>query len=143
MLDLVTFNNTSDNPTASGSSPTRTITWLANDGTIGQHDATTTITIDPINSPPAFFLPPRPQLTYTEGAGVIIGRDEEFDPLQIVDIDGPTPIKGGTITISDGHIAGDRITRFDQASGFVFNDERAHHPVRLQPRNRGVHFHHP
>jgi hypothetical protein len=122
LLRLVSFNNTTGNPTFFGLSPSRTITWEVNDGAVDNSPpTTTTVTIDPINSPPALvgLVTPR---TYTEGSVAFIGRDEFADGLQVADADGPFPIKGGTITISGGHTAGDRITWFDLASGDDLDD---------------------
>src|SRR6202021_2211733 len=57
VLDSVTFNNTSLNPTSYGSDPTRTVTWVVNDGVSSNNlstAATTTVSITAVNDPPTF-----------------------------------------------------------------------------------------
>jgi len=55
-LDSVTFDNpTNDNPTNFGNNPTRTITWMLNDGSASNNlsvAVTTNITINPVNDAP-------------------------------------------------------------------------------------------
>jgi probable HAF family extracellular repeat protein len=53
VLDSVTFDTTSSNPTNSGSNPTRTVTWTLNDGATASTAATTTIAISTSVSHPA------------------------------------------------------------------------------------------
>src|SRR5262249_7846038 len=55
VLDSLTFVSTSDNPTNFGSNPTRTVTWLLNDGSGSFALSTTqteTVTITPVNDTP-------------------------------------------------------------------------------------------
>src|SRR6202035_5221210 len=55
VLDTVTFNDTSLNPTSFGSDPTRTVTWVLNDGAASSNLSTTqtsTISITAVNDPP-------------------------------------------------------------------------------------------
>src|SRR5262249_43618797 len=55
VLDSLTFVSTSDNPTNYGSNPTRTVTWLLNDGSGSFNLSTTqteTVSITPLNDAP-------------------------------------------------------------------------------------------
>src|SRR5262249_59528321 len=55
VLDSLTFVSTSDNPTNYGSNPTRTVTWVLNDGSGSFNLSTTqteTVTITPLNDAP-------------------------------------------------------------------------------------------
>ncbi len=58
VLDSVTFTSTSSNPTHYGSNPTRTVTWVVNDGMTSNNvstAATTTVNITatpPVDTPP-------------------------------------------------------------------------------------------
>ena len=45
VLDSVSYSSTSQNPTNSGADPSRTISWLANDGTLNSATQTTRVNI--------------------------------------------------------------------------------------------------
>src|SRR5262249_38250821 len=47
VLDSITYSSTSANPTNFGTDPTRTISWVVNDGTLNSAPQTTTVTIVP------------------------------------------------------------------------------------------------
>src|SRR5262249_56353513 len=53
VLDSVTYVSTSDNPTAFGTDPSRTISWVVNDGTLNNTTIqTTTLTIAAVDHTP-------------------------------------------------------------------------------------------
>src|SRR5262249_56563788 len=55
VLDSLTFNATSLNPTNYGSNTTRIVTWVANDGSGSNNlstTATTTVSLTPVNDAP-------------------------------------------------------------------------------------------
>jgi lipopolysaccharide export system protein LptA len=55
VLDSITFASPSHNPTNYGSDPTRTLTWVVDDGTASNNlsaPQTTTLSITPVNDPP-------------------------------------------------------------------------------------------
>ena len=53
VLDSVTYASSSQNPTNSGADPSRTISWLVNDGTLNSATQTTTVTISTPPAPPS------------------------------------------------------------------------------------------
>src|SRR5262249_61105630 len=72
VLDSLTFSSTSENPDNSGSNPTRTLTWVVNDGSGSlnlSNVATTTVNVTagkdapPLPRPTHTSLPPEPAAT--------------------------------------------------------------------------------
>src|SRR5262249_49292536 len=101
VLDSVTFDATGADPTNGGANQTRTLTWVANDGS-GSFSlsaaATTTITIQngPAINPPA-------SVNYTEEGGSITLAPS----LVVSDSDGSTHLVSATVQITGGTFAGD------------------------------------
>jgi hypothetical protein len=58
VLDSVTFTSTSPNPTHYGSNPTRTVTWVVNDGMISNNVSTAASTTVNITATPPVDTPP-------------------------------------------------------------------------------------
>src|SRR5262249_36891438 len=102
VLESITFSSGSD-PTNSGSNPTRTVTWVVNDGS-GSNNlsgvSTETISITAVNDPPA--LSGLADASYTEGgaAGTLAGSPRRSGPAR------PT-LANATVAIVGGTFAGD------------------------------------
>jgi hypothetical protein len=88
-LRTVKYNNTSENPSALS----RTVTWLANDGTASSVAKTSTITVTPVNDAPV--LTAGATLTYTENDPAAIIDNT----ITVADVDSAN-ITGATVTIS-------------------------------------------
>ena len=93
VLDSVTFTSTSSNPTHYGSNPTRTVTWVVNDGMTSNNvstAATTTVNITatpPVDTPPVVTVS---NLTATHGqiftaAQLYSARDSDGDDIAQVE----------------------------------------------------------
>jgi hypothetical protein len=104
VLDTVTFNDTSLNPTDYGSATTRTVTWVLNDGSGSNNLSTaqtTTISITAVNDPPTLSNV-APGAQFTQGAGPVVlssgASVSDPDNLNLV---------GATASITTGTFAGD------------------------------------
>src|SRR6202035_2809044 len=103
VLDTVTFNDTSLNPTSFGSDPTRTVTWVLNDGSASNAtgSATTTISITAVNDPPTLSNVAT-GAHFTQGAGAVVLSNaasvSDPDNLNLV---------GATVSITTGTFTGD------------------------------------
>jgi hypothetical protein len=94
-LRSVTYFNASDNPSALA----RTLTWVANDGTASSVPATSTVSVTPVNDPPANALPAAP--TMNQGAVLTMSGG---NAIQIADIDaGVNPVQV-TLTGTNGNL---------------------------------------
>ena len=103
VLDSVTFDTPSRNPTDFGSDLTRTVTWVVNDGGASNslsNTATTTIDISTINTPPALTNVPA-TITFTEGQSLTLAGS-----ALVVDPDSVN-LAGATVRITGGTFAGD------------------------------------
>jgi hypothetical protein len=93
-LAAVTYHNTSDNP----SGATRTVTIIANDGTLDSTPVTDTINVTPVNDPPQVVA--GHTLNYTENQSATA-----IDPaITVSDLDNAT-LTGATVQIT-GNYAG-------------------------------------
>ena len=103
VLESVAFSSTSDNPTFFGADPTRTITWVANDGAGASNlsaTATTTVTVTAVNDAPT--LAGTTNASFTEnGASVTLSGN-----VTVADPDSQT-LAGATVAITGGAFAGD------------------------------------
>ena len=101
VLDTVTFVTASDNPADYGSNPSRTITWVLNDGTTAGTASTTTVNITAINDAPTLSNVAASQ-TYTEGgaAAVLASGLTVFDPDNL-------NLANATVSVTGGKFAGD------------------------------------
>jgi hypothetical protein len=95
----VQYNTTGDNPTNYGNNATRTITWQANDGAIGDpsgtNTTTTTLNIDAKNDAPVNNLPGTP--TVNEDVQTAITG------ITITDVDADPANQDITVTLSVAH----------------------------------------
>src|ERR1051326_5509921 len=104
VLDTVTFNSTSENPTNFGSSATRTVTWVLNDGS-GSFNLSTaqteTVSITAVNDAPT-LTGTAASASYTEnGASAVLSPS-----VTVSDVDN-LKLASATISITGGSFAGD------------------------------------
>ncbi|KJC39075.1 hypothetical protein UP09_24605 [Bradyrhizobium sp. LTSP885] len=100
-LDSVTYFNTSDNP----SGAPRTVTIVANDGTLDSSHVTDTINVTPVNDPPVVTA--SHALNYIENQPAT-----EFDPaITVSDVDNTT-LASATVQISGNYANGQDILGF-------------------------------
>ena len=109
VLDKVTFTTPSDNPTLFGSDPTRTVTWVLNDGSGSNNLSaaqTSTITVTATNDPPTLSAVPS-SVTFVEKAGPVTlsGGASASDPDSLKLASATVKITGGTFA-SDGDVLG-------------------------------------
>jgi lipopolysaccharide export system protein LptA len=102
VLDSITFSSTAPDPTNSGSNPTRTLTWVVNDGGTSFNTSavqTTTITIQngPAINPPA-------NANYTEENGSVTLAPA----LAVTDTNGSTTLVSATVALTGGTFVGDQ-----------------------------------
>jgi microcystin-dependent protein/N-acetylneuraminic acid mutarotase/lipopolysaccharide export system protein LptA len=103
VLESITFQSTSLNPTDFGADPTRTVTWTVNDGTtagFGTTTATSTINITAIDNPPT--LAGFATASFTEKAGPVALASG----ATVADPDNLT-LASATVAIVAGGFAGD------------------------------------
>jgi lipopolysaccharide export system protein LptA len=104
VLDTLTFQSTSLNPTDSGSNPTRTVTWVLNDGSASNAlsaTATETVTIAAVNDAPTLSLG-------TTSAGFAEnGASFALSPTVSVSDPDNTTWVGATVKVAGGTFAGD------------------------------------
>jgi lipopolysaccharide export system protein LptA len=104
VLDSLTFSTPSPNPDDYGSNPTRTVTWVLNDGAASNNlstVATTTVSIAAINNPPT-LAGTATSVAFTEnGAAVTLSPS-----VAVSDPDNQT-LAGATVAIAGGTFSGD------------------------------------
>jgi large repetitive protein len=112
VLDRVTysFNPVNGDPTgAAANSTSRTISWVANDGsTSNGTNAPVTSTLDVVHVPPT--LTAGSSATFT-GGGAAVALDAG---LSLSDVDSGGNLTGATVSISSGFIAGDTLDFVNQ-----------------------------
>jgi hypothetical protein len=104
VLDTITFNNTSANPTDYGSDPSRTITWVLNDGGASNNlstTATTTVSITAVNQPPTLGSVAT-SAHYTQG-----GASVTLSPSATVSDPDNLDLSSATVSIAGGAFTGD------------------------------------
>ncbi|KJC57360.1 hypothetical protein UP10_30410 [Bradyrhizobium sp. LTSPM299] len=100
-LDSVTYFNTSDNPSGAA----RTVTIIANDGTLDSSHVTDTINVTPVNDPPVVVA--SHALSYIENQPAT-----EIDPaVTVSDVDNTT-LASATVQISGNYANGQDILGF-------------------------------
>ncbi|MEN9528350.1 MAG: cell surface protein required for swimming motility, partial [Pseudomonadota bacterium] len=109
-LRSITFNSTSDHPTAT--SATRTISWVVNDGAGNSMSVNSTINITASNDAPTMTAGSN-AATFTEGAAAVAIDTT----LTLVDPDN-TQLTGATVSITAGLTAGDSLN-FTNQPGIV------------------------
>ncbi|HEY2134635.1 MAG TPA: DUF4347 domain-containing protein [Xanthobacteraceae bacterium] len=102
VLDSITFNSTSLNPTDYGSAPTRTVAWTLNDGSASNAlgTATTTISITPVNDPPTLSGTANAAFVEKAGAVTLSGSASVSDPDNI-------NLASATVAVTSGAFVGD------------------------------------
>jgi len=102
VLDHVTFNSTSLNPTDFGADPTRAVTWTLNDGGASNATgtATTTINITAVNDPPTLSGAGNASFTESGAAATLAGSAAVSDPDNLT-------LASATIATTGGTFAGD------------------------------------
>ena len=109
VLDSVTFH-AGENPTNYGSDPTRTVTWVLDDGVASNNLSTvqtSTVTITNVNDPPTLALGAASGQFTEEGAAVTLAS-----AVSVTDPDSLT-LAGATIHIASGGLSGDQLEVFD------------------------------
>jgi lipopolysaccharide export system protein LptA len=103
VLDRVTFSTPSDNPTNFGADPTRTVTWLLNDGS-GSNNlstvTTTTISVTAVNDPPTLTV--AASASFTENAASVA-----LSPAVTISDPDNTTWAGATVKVAGGTFAAD------------------------------------
>jgi len=66
VLDSITYSSTSQNPTNSGADPSRTVSWVLNDGTLNSATKSTTLNIATGSTTASLFSPSATPSTITE-----------------------------------------------------------------------------
>ena len=106
VLDSVTFNSTSDNPTDFGSSTTRQVTWVLNDGS-GSFNLstakTTTVSVTAVNDPPTLTGTTNASFTENGSAVVLSPNVTVSDPDNLTLASATVKITGGTF-VGDGDV---------------------------------------
>ena len=104
VLDKITFNSTSDNPDDFGSNPTRTVTWLLNDGS-GSNNlssvVTTTVNVTAVNDPPT-LTGTTATVAFTENAAPVA-----LSPSVTVSDPDSLTLAGASVHITGGTFTGD------------------------------------
>jgi hypothetical protein len=103
VLDTVTFNSTSNNPTDFGSDLARTIAWTINDGTLASTPQTTTVSITSVNNPPTLSNVAT-SVHYTQAGGAVsVNNGFVISVSDPDDLD----LKDATVSIIGETFAGD------------------------------------
>jgi lipopolysaccharide export system protein LptA len=104
VLDSVTFNSTSGNPTDFGAFPTRTVSWVLNDGSASSNLSTTrteTVSIVANNQPPTLTgVAASASFTEEHAAATLSGNVTVSDPDD-------TKLASATVSITGGKFTGD------------------------------------
>jgi hypothetical protein len=103
VFDSVTFSTPIDNPTNYGSNPSRTITWVVNDGSASSNTSnvgTTTVNITAVNDPPTLSNVPTAKLFHV-GQTLTLAAS-----LALADPDNLT-LANATVKVTAGTFAGD------------------------------------
>ena len=113
-LRSITFSSTSDNPTNSGASASRTISFTANDGALSSTAATSTVNVTPINDAPLI----------AGTSGVTDSFFQQGMPVTLdaavttSDVDGTT-LASATVSITGGLLAGDTLAADTTGTGIT------------------------
>ena len=97
VIDSVTYNNTSANPTASGASDSRTLTYAISDGIVAG-TTTSTVTLEV-----AAVVTPGNTTTFTGG-----GAPVAADAVTLTDYTSAT-LAGATVSVTGGFLSGDTL----------------------------------
>ena len=101
VLDRVTFNSTSVNPTSFGTDPARTVTWTLNDGSASNAIATTTTTID------VTAVNDAPTLSAASTVSFISDQTVILSPGVVASDPDSQKLASATVAVAAGAFAGD------------------------------------
>jgi hypothetical protein len=107
-LQSITYNNSSDNPTTT----TRTVTFLANDGSFNSNIASRTITITAVNDAPVVAATGS-SLAYTENASPLLDSG-----ITVTDADS-TNLTSATVTMTTNHVTAEDTLAFTNQNGIT------------------------
>jgi len=119
LLEALTFDSTSANPSSSGADPTRTVTWVLNNGGISNNLSTPqTTTIDLVHDAPTLVnVAPSVSFIAGQGAVTLAGNALVSDPDSLDLVGATVSITGGTFT-GDG----DMLAADGQTSGTIIQN---------------------
>ena len=115
LLDQVQYASSSQNPTSFGTDTSRSISWVVNDGTVNSSQASTTVTITPVDQAPVLGNAGN-TIGYTELQAVAPAIDAT---LTVSDVDSAT-LASATVSITGGLLAGD-VLNFTNQNGITGN----------------------
>ena len=107
-LRLVTYNNTSEDP----STAARTITWVVTDGAASSSAVTSSVTVTAVNDAPT--VTPSTNLAYTEGTGAVV-----IDAGVTVSDPDSTSLSSATVQITGNYVAGQDILGFTNTASIT------------------------
>ena len=113
LLDQVQYASSSQNPTNFGADTSRSISWVVNDGTVNSSQASTTVTITPVDQAPVIGNAGN-TIGYTELQAVAPAIDAT---LTVSDVDSAT-LASATVSITGGLLAGD-VLNFTNQNGIT------------------------
>src|SRR4029077_6873782 len=113
LLDQVQYASSSQNPTNFGADSSRSISWVVNDGTVNSSQASTTVTITPVDQAPVIGNAGN-TIGYTERQAVAPAIDAT---LTVSDVDSAT-LASATVSITGGLLAGD-VLNFTTQNGIT------------------------
>ena len=113
LLDQVQYASGSQNPTNFGADTSRSISWVVNDGTVNSSQASTTVTITPVDQAPVIGNAGN-TIGYTELQAVAPAIDAT---LTVSDVDSAT-LASATVSITGGLLAGD-VLNFTNQNGIT------------------------
>ena len=118
LLDQVQYASSSQNPTNFGADTSRSISWVVNDGTVNSSQASTTVTITPVDQAPVIGNAGN-TIGYTELQAVAPAIDAT---LTVSDVDSAT-LASATVSITGGLLAGD-VLNFTNQNGITGSYKR-------------------
>jgi len=104
VLDSVTFNSTSANPTNYGTDFSRTLSWQVNDGTLNSSVVTSNVTVAGVDQAPVLSGAGN-IVTFTQGGGAVTAAGT----LAVGDVDS-LKLASASVTISSGFFTGDTLS---------------------------------
>jgi len=113
VLDSVTFNSTSGNPTNFGADLSRTLTWQVNDGTRNSNAVTSKVTVVGVDQAPVLSGAGN-TVTYTQGGAAV----DASPAITVTHVDGTTLVSA-TVSISSGFFTGDVLAAVTTGTGIT------------------------
>ena len=101
VLDSVTFNSTSANPTSFGTDTSRGLSWAVNDGTLGSNTVTSNVTVAGVDQAPVLAGAGN-TVTFTQGGAAVTASSG----ITVSDADNLT-LASATVSIAAGFLSGD------------------------------------